>query len=75
LCPNRKGEEVGRDDHQLWPSVDVEIGVREILGHGGRGEGDDQGNSEDELLHGVSPLSRPVDPSFDRLAIAPIDIG
>jgi hypothetical protein len=34
----------------------VEVGVREVLGHGGRGEGDDQGDGEDELLHGVSPL-------------------
>ena len=34
-----------------------EIGVREILGHCGRGESDDQSDGEDDLLHGVSPGS------------------
>ena len=27
------------------------VGVGELLGHGGRGESDDQGDGEKELLH------------------------
>ena len=52
------------------------VAVGESLGHGGRGESDDQGDSEEELLHGGFSFRYrcwPGDPRFDRPAIAPFE--
>jgi hypothetical protein len=50
LCPDWEEEEVSCEDHRLRAGANVGVGVREPLGHGGRGEGDNQSDGDDELL-------------------------
>src|SRR5262249_53423409 len=39
-------------DHAPKKRLAGAVGVRELLGHGGRSKGDDQGDGEEDLLHG-----------------------
>src|SRR5262249_25479993 len=54
LCPDREEEKIGGHDcHRSHASKRLAgaVGVRELLGHGGRSKGDDQGDGEEDLLH------------------------
>jgi hypothetical protein len=45
-------------DHAPEKRLTGAVGVRELLGHGGRSKGDDQGDGEEDLLHGCISFNR-----------------
>ena len=60
--------------HAPFKRLALAVGVRELIGHGGSGEGNNQGDGEKELLHDGSPLTLAgLISDFDRLAMAPVD--